>query len=189
MKLKNEAKQWLVCLAFALIWLMIYIFLNLPSSSSVHAVQEQPEGLIGLQYSEPCSNSSVKTYMDYRTITSPTSKQYQIIQERLTISNGFLIYDGLRIGVALGSAFGEVGSKWDFILSSGLQLNVIKIEEKADEHTLNGCQHETDGSVIEFVIDTTYEGFDTYENGYLYGGNFNKLDMFSGTIEKARKVE
>lgn len=134
-----------------------------------------------------CSNSQTKTYMDYKMITDKTSKQWQYINAsgRIKIENGYLM-EGEYIGVALGSYFGEIGTKYIFTLDTGKQIKVVKIEEKADAHTNNGCQQKWDGSVIEFVIDSN--AFEKSSNGYVYNGNFNNVAQFKGHIEKIEMV-
>lgn len=130
----------------------------------------------------PCSTSNVKTYMDYKAITMVGSKQYQYIQNNMTISNG-LLYDGDYIGVALGSWWGDIGSKWTIELDTGIILKVVKVDEKADAHTYNGCQHRNDTSVIEFVIDSNTIPNDWWgANGLVFNGNFNNNEMFNGNI-------
>lgn len=134
-----------------------------------------------------CSNSQTKTYMDYKMITDKTSKQWQYINAsgRIKIENGYLM-EGEYIGVALGSYFGEIGTKYIFTLDTGKQIKVVKIEEKADAHTNNGCQQKWDGSVIEFVIDSN--AFEKSANGYVYNGNFNNVEQFKGKIIKIEEV-
>lgn len=134
-----------------------------------------------------CSNSQTKTYMDYKMITDKTSKQWQYINAsgRIKIENGYLM-EGEYIGVALGSYFGEIGTKYIFTLDTGKQIKVVKIEEKADAHTNNGCQQKWDGSVIEFVIDSN--AFEKSSNEYVYNGNFNNIEQFNGHIEKIEMV-
>lgn len=134
-----------------------------------------------------CSNSQTKTYMDYKMITDKSSKQWQYINAsgKIKIENGYLM-EGEYIGVALGSYFGEIGTKYIFALDTGKQIKVVKIEEKADAHTKNGCQQKWDGSVIEFVIDSN--AFKKSANGYVYNGNFNNIDQFNGHIEKIEMV-
>lgn len=133
-----------------------------------------------------CSTSSTKSYMDYRTITSKTSKQYRYIKEYMTVSeDGFLHHNTTdRIGVALGSVFGPIGTYWDVTLDTGITLHLVKIDEKDDSHTINGCQHTNDGSVIEFVIDSKSDAFKPHiaSNGYIYQGNFNNNPQLQGTL-------
>jgi hypothetical protein len=136
-----------------------------------------------------CNNSSTKTYMDYRAITNKKSKQYQFIQANMTADErGYLIDNEGYIGVALGSYFGNIGTRYRFILEGGIELKIIKVEAKADKHTNNGCEQKWDKSVIEFVIDTqkakNYYGIAS--NGYINSGNFNKV--FSGKIIEIEKV-
>ena len=125
--------------------------------------------------------------MDYKMITDKSSKQWQYINAsgRIKIENGYLM-EGEYIGVALGSYFGGIGTKYIFTLDTGKQMKVVKIEEKADAHTKNGCQQKWDGSVIEFVIDSN--AFEKSANGYVYNGNFNNIEQFNGHIEKIEMV-
>ena len=94
------------------------------------------------------------------------------------------------LGVALGSAFGSLGTRYVFTLDSGIELYVIKIEEKADQDTINGCQHQIDESVIEFVLDKKIAPywFGVAENGYINSGNFNNHPDFQGSIIRIQRV-
>ena len=135
-----------------------------------------------------CSDSSVKTYMDYRAITDKGSNQYRYIQAHMTVGDdGFLYDEDGSIGVALGSHFGSIGSKWEIVLDTGITFKAVKIDEKADRHVYNGCQHKQDGSVIEFVIDS--RKFEKASNGYVWQGNFNNNPDFKGKISAIYKVD
>ena len=136
---------------------------------------------------EPCSTNSQKTYMDYRTITDKSSVQYNFIQENMEVRKGYLMDSNGYIGVALGSWFGDIGQRLVFTLEDGKEIYVVKVEEKDDEHTINGCEHSIDGSVIEFVIDT--KEFKVGENGYIFNGNFDNVEWFKGKILSFRYVE
>ncbi len=141
-----------------------------------------------------CSVSSTKTYMDYRAITSKTSNQYRYIQANMTIdeATGFLVDSDGFIGVALGSYYGEIGTRYYITLDTGVVLPVVKVEEKADGDTTGGCYNSSDGSVIEFVIDTDYaaasETFGISGNGLISSGNYNNVELFSGEIAKVELV-
>lgn len=130
-----------------------------------------------------CSSSKAKTYMDYSKI-STTSYQGKFIREHMHIVDGLLYDKDLYIGVALGSYFGPIGSRYTFILDTGIQLNVIKIEAKSDHHTVKGCEQRWDHSVIEFVIDGKTNVFYKGSNGLIANGNFNNLPQFRGNIVK-----
>ena len=134
-----------------------------------------------------CSTSSVKSYMEYRKITNKDSKQWKYINisGKIKNENGYLM-EGEYIGVALGSYFGEIGTKYIFTLDTGKRIKVVKVEEKSDNDTINGCYQKYDKSVIEFVIDT--HEFDKSKNGYVYNGNFNNLERFKGNITKIERV-
>lgn len=141
-----------------------------------------------------CAVSSTKTYMDYRAITAKGSTQYRYIQEHMTIdeATGFLVDEDGFIGVALGSYYGSIGDRYYITLDSGVVIPVVKVEEKADGDTYNGCYHYSDGSVIEFVIDKDYakasESFGQSGNGLINSGNYNNFELFSGKIAKVEKA-
>lgn len=210
MKRRKKKMGWLKCIKKSIFIIMICLYphsLNLASeiidytSEKVVEVQTVVKGAkvpkmaqktpiengINKMEIKVCSNSSVKTYMDYKKITNKSSKQWQFIHNsgQINIVNGYLM-SGEYIGVALGSYFGEIGSRFIFTLEDGKEIKVIKVEEKADAHTINGCQQKWDNSVIEFVIDSDY--FPKANNGYVYSGNFNNLEQFKGKIIKIEKI-
>ena len=139
-----------------------------------------------------CSTSSTKSYMDYRAITSRSSAQYKYIREYMLVdeTTGFLYDEDGFVGVALGSVYGVIGDRYYITLDSGVVLPVVKIDEKADGDTVNGCAHMSDSSVIEFVIDTDYakEYFSVYSNGLIASGNYNNYDLFHGKIAMIEEV-
>ena len=142
---------------------------------------------------ETCSNSSVKTYMDYRAINSRASKQYWFIQNHMSVDDetGFLYDEEGFIGVALGSYYGEIGDRFYFTLDTGVVLPLVKIDGKADVHTdESGCYQAYDNSIIEFVIDKNLanEYFGYYGNGLVLSGNYNNYELFRGQIVKVEKV-
>ena len=134
-----------------------------------------------------CYYSSVKSYMDYKAITNKSSEQYKYIKAYMTVNEkGLLVDEDGYIGIALGSYFGDIGSKYQITFSTGLSINVVKIEAKADIHTNNGCEQMYDKSVIEFVVDVDKAGeyYGVSSNGYILSGNFNNHRDFYGTIQK-----
>ena len=139
-----------------------------------------------------CSYSSVKTYMPISTITSKSSRQYKFIEEHITVDEETgLIYDedGF-IGVALGSVFGAIGTRYYITLDTGVVLPVVKVDAKSDSHTIDGCYHANDKSVIEFVIDRSKaeEFFGVGGNGLIKNGNLNNDERLKGRIEKVELV-
>lgn len=136
------------------------------------------------------ARTSTKTYMDYRKITKTDSAQYKLIHsDEITIDDrGFLITKDGYIGVALGTFFGPVGSKFIFTFEDGHQLKLIKVEVKSDAHT---CAHNIlDGSnaAIEFVIDSKTSWMNAHRgaNGLIFNGNFNAY--FNGKIKSIHRV-
>ena len=138
------------------------------------------------------ANYSQKTYMDWKKITNTQSAQYQFIREHMTVDeDGFLRDQDGNIGVSLGSYFGDIGSVYEFVLDTGKTLKVVKIEAKADEHTVNGYYHKIDKSIIEFVVEPEAENLKQQiaSNGYIWQGNFNNCPDFAGNIVSIYKVE
>lgn len=137
--------------------------------------------------------TSAKTYMDYRAITNKVSAQYKLIHsDAITIcEDGFLRDADGFIGVAMGSYFGPIGSRYVCHLDNGKEIKVIKVEAKADQHTVNGFCGYVAYDIIEFVIDTkaTWMQQNKWGNGYIFSGNFNNCDMFKGKIVSIDKVE
>lgn len=141
---------------------------------------------------EVLARSSAKTYMCVYAITDRSSKQYRFIHEsgEITIDEeGYLRDSEGFYGVALGSYFGAIGSRYIFTLDTGITIPVVKVEEKADKDTIDGFHHALDGSVIEFVVDTGRMKDNVWANGLIYSGNFNNCPDFAGTIVKIEKVE
>lgn len=134
-----------------------------------------------------CSTSSSKTYMNWKA-TAASSYQGRFMRENMTILDGLLYDKDGFIGVALGSYFGKIGSRFIFTLDTGIELKVIKVEEKSDRHTYNGCQQRWDNSVIEFVIDHETNVYNIGGNGYILNGNFNNHPDFRGNIKQIKKV-
>ena len=126
--------------------------------------------------------------MDYRTITNTTSQQYQLIHsDSIVVGNDGLLYSGEYIGVALGSKFGKIGDKFLITLNTGEQFKAIKVDEKSDSHTVDGCHHSNDGSVVEFVINIRLA-----QQSYplaITMGNFDYIDKFNGSVVKIEREE
>lgn len=133
-----------------------------------------------------------KTYMDYRKITNKKSNQWKYIHsDAITLDDkGFLVTEDGHIGVALGSYFGPIGSKYIFTLDTGIELKVVKVEQKSDKHTCEYNYKAGANDVIEFVIDTQAEYMqdNIWGNGLIFQGNFNNCEDFEGNIIKIQEV-
>lgn len=130
--------------------------------------------------------TSAKTYMDYRAITDTSSAQYQFIHsdEIMICEDGFLRDDEGFIGVAMGSYFGPIGSRYICHLDTDKDIKVVKVEAKDTSHTFDDFCGRTAYDIIEFVIDTKalWMQQNKWDNDYIFSGNFNNYSEFNGKI-------
>lgn len=135
---------------------------------------------------EPVGSKS-KTYMDYRMITNTNSAQWDLIQTLTVCDDGMLRDNDGYIAAALGSAFGPIGSRYVFVLEGGKELLIIKADQKQDQCT---CENNIFGlanwDIIEFIVDTSK--MPVWNNGYVYGGNFNNNPEYAGDIVSWTKM-
>ena len=121
------------------------------------------------------TNQSIKSYMDYRSITATTSRQY-VLQHTLAYTGdyGLRMVNG-RYCIALGSYYTKtIGQYVDIELENGIIIRGILADQKSDAHTDDMNQMHPDGSVVEFVVDGTvfdpsiikYSGDISYLNGW-----------------------
>ena len=101
-------------------------------------------------------NDRRKSYMDYRCITSKSSRQYKLqYNYAYTGSNGVRMING-RYCVALGSYYSHnIGQYVDLILSNGTVIPCIVSDAKANRDTNSNNSVGRDGSVGEFIVDTS----------------------------------
>lgn len=103
------------------------------------------------------SGDKRKSYMDYKTITSRSSRQYKI-QHSLgatTASNGVRQIRG-RYLIALGSYYThDVGRYVDLILNNGATIECIVGDAKKNIDTNSNNSVGNDGSVAEFIVETS----------------------------------
>ena len=124
--------------------------------------------------------------MDYRCVTNKNSQQYKLIHsDSIKVCDDGLLRDGEYIGVALGSKFGNVGDKFVITLDTGKQFKVIMVERKADKDTVDNCHHESDGSLVEFVIDVNLTK--QHYPMAITMGNFNYIEQFNGKVVKVER--
>lgn len=115
-------------------------------------LSENPIGFINC---EVPNNNTIKSYMDYRCITSTVSKQYKL-QKSLayTGDNGIRMING-RYCVAVGSYYTTtIGQYIDIELENGNVIYGILADCKDDAHTDSTNRINPNGSVVEFVVDT-----------------------------------
>ena len=109
------------------------------------------------------SDGAVKSFMYYDSITCDRSRQWHLINnmdlQQISEDCPFVYIDG-HVAIALGSAFGPTGSIFAFVddtddfvrYPDGRIITFIKADEKADQDTIGGFVHNTDTSVVEFIL-------------------------------------
>ena len=137
--------------------------------------------------------SKAKAYMDYRTITDKTSLQYFLINESSIVyisEEGFLKTDDGYIGVAMGSGFGDICSRFIVTLDTGIVKKLIKVENKADRDTCQSNMYDKANGIFELVVDSKTEYMQRHigENGLVFNGDFNNCEDFKGKIIKIERV-
>lgn len=154
-----------------------------PAATQPNNIKEQ---ITLLEYSVPNKDTSFKAYMDYRTITDNTSKQYALQGQAYTDENG-LRKIGDSYCVALGTYYAkECGENFLITLDTGVTFNVIVSDIKKDIHTdtngmytpmLNG-----NANLIEFIVDTK-----TLSSRIKTLGDVSELG-FEGNIKKIERI-
>ena len=137
------------------------------------------------------ADTSCKPYMDYRSITDKTSKQYQLVSEMSADETGVLVNDSGDYAVAMGSAWGAVGDRFTVTLDDGKTFTVIMADMKQDRHTDKTHRFDAYGGIIEFIIDRQSEAAkqNVWSNGYVWQGNFNNNPLFSGEITSVERID
>lgn len=101
------------------------------------------------------SNNTIKSYMDYRSITLETSDQYKLQQSSAYTNNYGLRMVGDRYCMAVGSYYTTtIGQYMDIELENGEIIKAILADCKDDKHTDSTNRINPNGSVIEFIVDT-----------------------------------
>lgn len=118
--------------------------------------------------------------MDGAKITDETSDAYKLLS-KLSIEDGHY-RDGEYVAIALASFYGNVGDKFRITLSSGQVFYGIMADTKKDIHVDETYSHITDGSVIEFIVDTS-----TLNPDILRLGNLDSV--YSGSIKSIERLE
>lgn len=136
------------------------------------------------------TDTSTKSYESGNIQWDPSSSQFTLMNNMQPNAQGIYQTDDEYLGVALGSVYGSIGTRYEIVLSSGKTMKVIKADEKDDVDTINGCYHKSDGSMLEFIIDPmkAADFFGIFENGFILGGNFNNYYMYRGNIESMSKI-
>lgn len=158
--------------------------IELTASSVQSSAMPEPE-IITLDVPTEIKTSQ-KTYMDYRTITSASSKQYRLQQGAWTDEYGFRRY-GEYYMVALGTFYtgDSCGKVFRITLDTGASFVAITGDIKANAHTDAMNQHRN-GNVVEFIIDKNAipdmcrkMGDMSYANDSMFAGNIQSIEYLN----------
>jgi hypothetical protein len=106
-------------------------------------------------YSVP-KNNSIKSYMDYRRITLKSSKQYALQKSKAYTGDHGIRMVGDRYCIAVGSYYTTtIGQYIDVELANGNVIKGILADCKDDKDTDSTNRINPNGSVVEFVVDTS----------------------------------
>lgn len=145
-----------------------------------------------------------KSFMDYRAITDPTSRQYNLLQSPNIVTNnqGLRCYqlDGYSYPlIAVGSGITtEVGQRLNVFIQSDQNqeyiLQAIVGDLKDNDHTdPTNTYHIVDNSVIEFLVDTKQlkqaeplaatMGDLSYINTGQFNGAISKIEILNQIVD------
>lgn len=101
-------------------------------------------------------NNAFKSFMDYRTITDVSSKQYALQQYYAKTSSYGIRAVSNRFCIALGSYFSaDIGQWVDLVLENGTVIRCIMADLKDDVDTDDANIATTaNGCISEFIVDT-----------------------------------
>ena len=145
--------------------------------------KEQAKPQIKYQEMPVYSNSSVKRYMDYMTISDPNSLQWRITrQEAVCNSDGVLETKDGYICVALGQKYGKVGDKF-LITIGGKNVKCIMADAKAYCDTKDGEGWlDPYGDILEIVVNGLF-----INQSCRAMGNMDYCNNLSGPITRILK--
>ncbi len=126
-----------------------------------------------------------KTYMDYRTITSRSSIQWQLQQQANTNEVGLREIEG-RVLVAVGTHYAEkAGQILRIHLDTGIVFEAIVGDIKQDKHTDETNRYVVkNGNIVEFIVDKNKINNTTKVTGDVsycgYEGKVIKIEKLEG---------
>jgi hypothetical protein len=117
---------------------------------------KEPEEVINYTTYDIPENRGFKSYMDYRTITSTGSKQFQLQNLYANTGDYGIRMVNDRFCIAVGTHFdAQIGQYLDLILENGSVIPCVLADVKADIHTeSNNIVTLHNGCVSEFVVYT-----------------------------------
>lgn len=136
------------------------------------------------------TNGEFKTYMDYRTITNKSSKQWYLQQLATTNEEGFRVFNGKYL-VAVGTYYAnEIGKELKITLEDGTVFLAIVGDIKNNIHTDQSNRYiEKNGNIIEFIVDTDKLNSKTKKLGDVSNLGFEgKIIMIEEVINNGKVI-
>lgn len=133
--------------------------LNLEDKENEPSAEENEQIIVeqslGKQLDVP-SNNSFKSYMDGDRIKSESSDQYKLKDKYILDSKTGVWTVDQRYCIAVGSYYTkQIGTYIDVVMENGSTLKCILAECKSDIDTDSTNRQNPNGSVIEFVVNTS----------------------------------
>lgn len=99
------------------------------------------------------TNGQFKSFMDYRTITDESSKQFKLQEECYTDDKGFRRIQNDYV-VAMGTHYAKtVGKRFKIYLENNKNITVTVGDIKQDIHTDKNNQYVVhNGNIVEFIV-------------------------------------
>ena len=101
------------------------------------------------------NTTGFKSFMDFKTITDKTTKQYELQNTYAYTGNYGIRMANNRYCIALGTYYGaEIGQYVDLVLDNDVTIHCILADIKDDKHTdSNNIVTLHNGCATEFIID------------------------------------
>lgn len=167
-----------------------------PTNNSVNDNSVKPEDICRISVGEsmpiPDGLTNCYMYMDYRTLTDYSSRQYQLQYD----GNAWIDNDGFRryntyYMVAMGSVYGDIGDTLRVWTDEGNVYDVIIGDIKGTDAIYydyyDSWYHvcgDSRKNVVEFICDTDCIPYDVKVMG-----DCNEVDYLSGNIVKIERIE
>lgn len=143
----------------------------------------------------PNIDSSFKTWMSYKAVTSVSSQQYKYINDYgWADENGFMRSSAdMSYGIeqdyyliALGSYYGtEIGTKYRITLDTGNVFYGVLADCKDDKHTEATNRYIVEnGNVVEFLVNVS-----TLNKTVKVTGSANYMEPLKGSVAKIEKIK
>lgn len=101
------------------------------------------------------STGAFKAWEGYDSITNQRSRQYKLKQLYRLDENGCYRFNN-DYAVAMGTFYVKnIGQRFEITFSTGKTIKVIAGDVKANKDTINGQYCKANGSIIEFIVDSS----------------------------------